>query len=82
MDGSTEWIPLHRIIEEEERLLVKKFEWRFPHSASRPCEHVSAYPTNQYAEPEHWDAEESDDEVDAVLARELDQKDGFTGVYA
>ena len=41
MDGSTEWTPLHRIIEEEERLLVKKFEWRFPRSDSRPCEPVS-----------------------------------------
>ena len=73
---------MHRIIEEGERLLVKKFEWRFPRSESRPCEPVSAYPTDQYAEPEHWDAEESDDEVDSVLARELDQKFGFTGVYA
>ena len=82
MDGSTEWILLHRIIEEEERLLVKKFEWRFPSSESRPFEPVSASPTDQYAEPEHWDAEESDDEVDLVLAWELDQKFGFTGVYA
>ena len=42
MDGSTEWIPLHHIIDEEERLLVKKFEWRFSRSESRPCEPVSA----------------------------------------
>ena len=32
-DGSTEWSPLHRIIDEEEKLLVKKFEWRFARSS-------------------------------------------------
>ena len=81
MDGSTERIPLHRITEEEEKFLVKKFEWRFPRSESRPCESVSAYPIEQYSAPEEWANEESDDEVDLLLARELDRKFGFPGVF-
>ena len=38
VDGSTEWIPLHRIIDEDVNLLVKKFECRFPRSEVLPCE--------------------------------------------
>ena len=77
VDSSSEWIPLHRIIDEDEKLLVKEFEWRFPRSEALPCKLVSAYPTDRYATPDDREDEESDDEVDLVLARELDEKFGF-----
>ena len=61
---------------------MKKFEWSFPRSEALPCESVSAHPTDRHAAPDDREDEESDDEVDLVLARELDEKFGLPGVYA
>ena len=44
VDGTTEWIPHKCLNEDEERELVKEFEYRFPRSITQPCDSVSAYP--------------------------------------
>ena len=72
-DGSTEWLPLSHLTEDEERLLIKKFEYRFPRSADLPCAPVSAYPPEDRIDDEDV---ESDDEINVELANSLEERFG------
>ena len=50
---------------------MKKFEWRFPRSDALPCESVSRYNPERYADEHEW---VSDDELD--LPEGLSQRFG------
>ena len=73
VDGTTEWVPHNRLNEDEERELVKKFEYRFPRSITQPCDSVSAYPAADRIDDE---GVESDDEVNVPLAVALEERYG------
>ena len=76
VDGTTEWVPHNCLREDDERELVKKFEYRFPRSVALPCESVSAYPAADRIDDEDV---ESDDEVNVPLAVALEERFGPRG---
>ena len=79
LDGSTQWIPQHRVTEDVELLVL--FE-SLPRSEGRPGEPVPADRMVRSASPEEWDTQDSHDEVDLILASELYEMFGFHGVGA
>jgi hypothetical protein len=72
-DGSTEWVPGRLLTEPEDLKLLKEFEWRFPRSKKLPCDSVTAYPVEKYADEAAW---VSDDELDICLAEDLARRYG------
>lgn len=54
LDGSTQWIPQHRVTEDVELLVLKTFE-SLPRSEGRPGEPVPADRMDRSASPEDWD---------------------------
>ena len=71
-DGTTLWQPQSALQAPEERQLIKRFELKFPRSDAKPCEPISAYITKETTEEEL----DSDDEVDLMLAQELEDRFG------
>ena len=73
VDGTTEWVPQNLLNEDEERTLVKNFEYRCPRSITQPCDSVPAYPAADRIDNEDV---ESDDEVNVSLAVTLAERYG------
>lgn len=71
-DGTTLWQPQSALQAPEEKQLIKRFELKFPRSDAKPCEPISAYITKETTEAEL----DSDDEVDLMLAQELEDRFG------
>ena len=73
VDDTTKWVPNNCLNEDEERDLVKKFEYRIPHSITQPCDSVSAYPAADRIDDEDV---ESEDEFSVPLSVALEERYG------
>jgi hypothetical protein len=72
-DGTTEWVPGRSLTEPEDLKLLREFEWRFPRSKELPCDAVSKYALEKYADEREW---VSEDELDIGLWEDLNQRYG------
>jgi hypothetical protein len=68
-DGSTQWIPGRELKAPNEISLLKKFEYRFRRTEDLPCNPVRDYSASIV----HEEDDVSDDEIDIVLAQELNE---------
>jgi hypothetical protein len=72
-DGTTKWVPGRSLTEPEDLKLLRKHEWRFTRSKTLPCDFVSQYPLEKYADERE---RVSEDELDIRLWEDLNQRYG------